>query len=117
MRQREASEIESAYRREYTPRLSHSGSALHAEAVVNHAHADERHEDLVVSRAPTGIHGVNAIEQLHDLLLIEVGDGGHGAAAQQILYVDVEGLVGIECCRRAQEWVLLALIHGIGDNV
>src|SRR3569833_2345173 len=32
----------------YTTRLSISALALHAEALVDHAHADERHEDLVI---------------------------------------------------------------------
>src|SRR5690242_14176495 len=51
----------------YTTAFRDPRSALHAEALVNHAHAHQRHQDLIVGRPRPRIHGVNAIQHLDDL--------------------------------------------------
>ena len=84
---------------------------------MQNTHAYQWHQDLVVGGAGSGVHAVQAVEQAHDLLLIEIGNRRHDRSPQRVLHIGAECLVGVERRRRTQEWVLLATVHRIGNHI
>src|SRR5580704_19632361 len=87
------------------------------EALMQYAGAEEEHEDLVVGDASSFVHGVDAVEQRDDLLLIEERHRGEGWAAQSVFNERAELAFAIKCGGRAQERMLLAAVDRVGDDV
>ena len=86
-------------------------------ALLKDRSAHQDHQNLIDRNARTFIHRIHVIEKAYDVLLIEEGDRTENRAAQRILDQRAEFLVGIQCSRRAQEWVLLSPVHGISDEI
>src|SRR6185312_6472753 len=86
-------------------------------SLVEYAGTEEKHEDLVVGDASSFVHGVDAVEEADDLLLIEERDGCESRTAECVFDEHAELALAIERGRRAKEWMLLAAVDGVGDDV